>query len=247
MTTVALQTSRAGSESVRNKNCLLIGGQPLYQYNLKHAKKCPSIDSIFAVTDISEVQQWTSNSGMNVVALPPDVSNANHYQAIRYGLKEVETRLGCEIDIVIILLGNSLGAESADLECAIQNLKADATLDSVCSVSEFNAFNPGRAMRVGPQSLLETVVPQDILRKAYESDEFNTKTAMGVTLFFNGSFWVCRRKPLVENAGMLPFTWLGNRILPFRQRTFMEIDAPWQVPMVELLRNPGNDNTDTRQ
>ena len=52
--------------------------------------------------------------------------------------------------------------------------------------------------------------------------------------FFNGSFWLTRRKNIFSNTGKLPYKWLGNNIYPYIQKTCMEVDDKWQL---EFLKN----------
>lgn len=228
LTSAALLTARSGSQSVLNKNILPVRGKPLCQWNLEYAKAAARIDDVFCLTDCPVTSTIATDCQCRVLALPTELANGNHYGAIRYGLAQIEATLGRPVDLLVILLGNSAGAVSHDLDGAIEALAMDPSLDSVCSVSEFNAFNPLRAMALSPTGQLTRTVPADVVASMMTGSQ-NEKNCMGGVYFFNGSFWVCRREAVLANSGALAFPWLGDRVTAWVQGPFMEVDAPWQL------------------
>lgn len=232
---VALQTSRASNLGVPGKNELEVGGRPLFLHNLAAAASAATISAVFAISDIDAVHAAAAAGGFRALPLAPQLAAGEHYGAIRAGLDAVERELAATVDVLVVLLGNSLGATGADLDRAVETLMADPDLDSVCSVSEFNTFNPLRALRATPGGLLEPIVDYAALASSASGAALNRRDALGDVLFFNGSFWVCRRAPLVANDGAPPFPWLGRRVAAARQAPCMEVDAPWQVAVLEAL------------
>ena len=51
MISVALQTARSGSKSVKNKNISMVAGKPLFNLNFKAALNCELVDNVFVSTD----------------------------------------------------------------------------------------------------------------------------------------------------------------------------------------------------
>jgi hypothetical protein len=117
---------------------------------------------------------------------------------------------------------------------AVERLSTSPELDSICSVSQFNAFNPARALRIMSTGLLEGIVPVQSSSFAQSATARNEKNFLGDIFFFNGSFWICRREVLLARKGCLAFPWLGERVLPWVQPPFMEVDDHWQL---EYLRH----------
>jgi CMP-N-acetylneuraminic acid synthetase len=227
----ALQTARRGSESVKGKNTLMLGGIPLFLHNILHAKRSRRVDRIFVTTDDPEIVSLAEAHDYQVIARPPELagSEVSHHDVIVHGLLEIERKTGTVAEVLVILLGNNLGAYPDDLDRAIGWLLEDPEADSCQSVSEFNMFNPFRAYReVGGR--LETIMPQDMIAASQRYKDVNDKRAAGDTYFFNGSFWVVRRRALMSKDGLLPFPWLGKRIIPLVQPPVMELDAAWQIP-----------------
>jgi hypothetical protein len=139
-----------------------------------------------------------------------------------------------QAEILVILFGNTLGARPQDVDSAIQQMLEDESIDSFQSVSEFNMFTPIRAMREGDDGNLTTIMDQDAVKSVGQGC-LNDRNAAGRVLFFNGSFWVCRRRAILDQCGggLEPFPWLGKNVRALHQPTIMEIDAPWQLKWLE--------------
>ncbi len=233
MLVAALQTARGGSVGVPGKNTLPVRGRPLFAHSLRAALRTPEIDGVWTSTDVPEIAAWAKASGCRVIDRPVELRgpSASHHETILHGLGRIEAEWGRQLDALVILLGNAAGAAAADLSAAVGALRDDAGLDSVESVSPFPMFNPFRALCRTEAGLLETIVPQAWIRR-HSSGLANDRRAAGEVLFFNGSFWAVRRRALLVDDGLLPFPWLGKRILPYVQPPRMELDEPWQLAVL---------------
>lgn len=234
-TIIAIQTSRKDSVGVPNKNISIINGKTLFKYNLDQAIKVDQIDKVFVVSDIDEALDYNPSDKLQPIPLTKIISNGNHYQAIKYGVEQAEKHLKTPADVIVILLGNSIGAQTNDLNNALNIMKDDPSLDSICSVSQLNAYNPARAYKLTAEGNLNTLVPQSAIPALMQSKFANERNVVGDAFFFNGSFWICRRKTLFENTGLLPFPWLGHKIHPFIQDYYLEIDEPFDLHILDAL------------
>jgi CMP-N-acetylneuraminic acid synthetase len=164
-----------------------------------------------------------------IIPRPEDLAgdNSSHHDVMIHGLTEIERMEREDVDILVILLGNSLGAEHDVLDEAVQFLIDNPDYDSIQSVSEFNMFNPFRAFTVD-NDLLKTCMSQNAISSASKISNVNDKNSAGDIYFANGSFFICRRDVLMKKEGLLPFPWLGYKIKPWIQDVTMEIDAYWQ-------------------
>jgi len=228
---VALQTARAGSKSIPKKNLLEIGGHPLFAHSIIAATGSNIIQHVYCSTDDTVIMDLSKHYNFNVINRPPELclDNCSHLEAIRHGVNEIEKDLGKQ-DIVVLLLGNVTGIDSAALDEAIDMLGDN---DSVVSVSEMNMFNPFRAHKI-IDGLLDTWIDQDLIRS---DTKVNDKNSAGNIYYCNGNFWVMRRNVLFDNDNNLPFEWLGKKIVPYIQNVFQELDAPWQLDYVEQSIN----------
>lgn len=228
---VALQTARAGSKSIPKKNLLEIDGHPLFAHSIIAATGSNIIQHVYCSTDDTVIMDFSKHYNFNVIKRPPELclDNCSHLEAIRHGVNEIEKDLGKQ-DIVVLLLGNVTGIDSAALDEAIDMLGDN---DSVVSVSEMNMFNPFRAHKI-IDGLLDTWIDQDLIRS---DTKVNDKNSAGNIYYCNGNFWVMRRSVLFDNDNNLPFEWLGKKIVPYIQNVFQELDAPWQLDYVEQSIN----------
>ncbi len=235
MNIVALQTARAGSKSIPNKNLYVVRGQPLFMYNIMYAKKAVYVNDVYISTDSDDIKKIV-NSDFKIINRPGCLckDDSSHYDTILHGLKYIEEDQNQKVNILVILLGNSMGANSSDLDSAINILKNDSKLDSVCSVGKFNMFNAYRAFKI-VDGKLDTVVHNGYIKHLHsKKPNKNDKDAFGDVYFFNGSFWVCKREAIIKNNGKLPFTWLGQNVCPFIQDSiYQEIDDCWQLKLIE--------------
>jgi len=227
----ALQTARAGSKSVPDKNIMIVDGKPLYQHNFDYAKKSKYIEQVFISTDSSFIYDNTPSE--HIIKRPENLctDSAKHEDAMRHGIQYIENKTGKIVDYLVVLLGNSKGAYTEDLDKAIKFLIENPSYDSCESVSVFNMFNPYRAFKIENQTI-QTVMDQQTI-KAQKNLNINDKNSAGDIYFFNGSFFISKREAIINSNGMLPFTWMGNKIYPFVQNEpLMEVDAQWQTKLL---------------
>lgn len=164
MNIYALMTARGGSKSVPNKNITNVKGLPLYLHNVIHAKSSKYIKDIYISTDIDLIFRNAPVYDYKTIIRPEHLcgDQASHHETILHGVCEIEHIIQERVDIIVVLLGNSIGAFSSDLDSAIRLILDDPESDSVQSVSEFNMYNPFRAYQL-QNGLLNTLLPQDYI------------------------------------------------------------------------------------
>jgi N-acylneuraminate cytidylyltransferase len=232
MKIAAVQTARAGSKSVLNKNILEINNKPLYLHNIDAAKKSKYINDIYVNTDCPVIKAYAKELNYEIIERPDNLrgDDASHHDVIKHSLFSIEQNLATKIDILVVLLGNAMGATRKDLDNAIEILISNKEYHSVQSVSELNMFNPFRALKI-KDNKITTIIPQEDIMSHAKLININDKKSCGNVYFFNGSFWVIRRKHILEH-GMLPFPWLGTMIYPYVQQPVFELDAEWQIKLL---------------
>ena len=232
MNIYALQTARAGSKSVPGKNIRRVQGKPMYLHNITYATRCDFIKKVYCTTDCPTIKKGASDQDFEIIDRPKHLcgDSASHRETLKHGLLEIEKINNETVDVLVVLLGNSLSAFTEDLNRAISLLDDDT--DGIMSVSAFNMFNCFRAYKKSGE-YLETFVSPEFIKENAVAKNLNDKNSSGDTYFFNGSFWVCRREYIAHKVGLEPFNWLGNRIKPLIQDTHMEIDAAWQLKLYE--------------
>ena len=231
MNVYALQTARAGSVSVPNKNVMMHKNVPLYLHNIRYSLSCDSIQGVYCSTDCPEILKQAEEEGFTAYSRDPPLctAEASHHDVIIDGLRYIEEDVEAELDVLVVLLGNSASAFTGDLTKAIQLLIDNPDADCVESVSQFNMFNPFRALRIDTHGRIQNFLDEDHIRSVVN---INDRCSAGDIYFFNGSFWVIRRDAVIQKTGAPPFPWRGRTILPLVQDTCMEVDAAWQTKLL---------------
>lgn len=225
MKIVALQTARAGSKSVPNKNITLINGLPLYEHNVQCALKSKYIEKTFISTDCKFILN-NKIDNIELIKRPADLStdSASHHDVMRHGLRFIEENNNTKIKYLVLLLGNSIIKDYKKIDEGIEILNKYPEYDSVVTVSEFNMFNPYRAFNIKNNSL------QNFMNnfENYANDRSNDKNAFGNFYYLNGEFQIMRREAVLSD-GAPPFKWMGNKIYPMILENNMEVDSEWQL------------------
>ena len=239
----ALQTIRKGSKSIVNKNWTMFKETPLWTYNLNLAIHSKYINKLYISTDDQKIKKYVQQkniwkNSVKLINRPAQLStdNASHYTTILHGLFSIEKDIKDTVDILVILLGNNRGSYTTALNEGIKALIDNSSLDSVMSVGCYNMFNPYRSFKLNKKGCIETIIPKRFFPNTIDTKKSsNDKNAYGDIYFFNGSFFISRRKSIITGGvGTVPFPWLGKNIYPIIQDSeIMELDASWQIPLIQ--------------
>jgi N-acylneuraminate cytidylyltransferase len=232
---IAIQTARANSKSVKKKNLIKINGEPIFLKNLKSALNSKKIDKVVCSTDDKYIIKLSQKYKYDIVERPKYLrgDKASHFETIKHALLKSEKKYNIKFDIIILLLGNAAGNSAKVLNQAINKLKDN---DCVVSVSKFNMFNPFRAFYITNKKKLVSIIDIPKYKKLNKIQNKNDKNAFGDIYFFNGSFFVFKRSNFfIKSKQKPPFTWMGKNIVPFKQKTFFEIDDNWQIDIVKKM------------
>ena len=226
---IALQTARAGSKSVKNKNIIPIKGKPLYQHNLESALKSKMIDKVFVSTNCEFILN-NQIQGVSFINRPEHLcgDKSLHQDVMKHAIKHIEEKEKIKIEYLVLLLGNSIIKDYKKIDEAIEILNMNKGLDSVITVSEFNMFNPHRAFII-KDGLLDNYMNSFSFN---DKEDSNDKNCFGNFYYLNGEFQVMKRNSIFEN-GPGPFRWMGNNIYPLVLDGNMELDAEWQIRFIK--------------
>ncbi len=236
----ALSTARAGSKSVIGKNLLNIQGKPLYLHNILASMANNEIKRTYLSTDIPEAIELGKKWGYEVIRRPDELcqDKSTHDDTIRHGLLEIERLIGHELDILVVMLGNTMNVNEEDLNRGIEQLRNSPDADSVVTVIQANHFNPIRAyVAQGSGAGLTTYLSQEDIYKRTADVDISDKNSVGDIYFQNG-LWFLRRRAVMEEGGMLPFAWFGNNVEYLEQDpSLQEVDAEYQIKLLPVALN----------
>ena len=239
MNIIALQTARKGSKSVKDKNVYMYQNLPLFLHNLINSKNCKLINDVYVSTDDERIlnYEWDFKNTYKTIKRPTKLcqDNSSHLETMIHGLNAIEQDLGKEVDILVVLLGNTPHAYTCDLTDAIEKFQEKFDdFDSCMSVSKMNYFNPFRSFHQLMDGSIVPIVSHNVAEFLSNNKNLNDKNCFGDIMFFNGSFWILKRETLMKHNGKSVFPWLGNKVLPFIQKSkFQEIDSEWQLKLLE--------------
>lgn len=235
----ALSTARAGSQTVPGKNLLTIKGKPLYLHNLLESMQTPEIIDTYLTTDIKYAIEHKDEYGYKVIEgfTAMHDGSMSHTEVIYHALLLMEEEIKDQIDILVVMLGNTINMDRHDVKKGLAILEEDPTVDSVITVIKANHFNPLRAYVDDGSGHITTFLDQELIKTKTSEKFLSDKNSMGDILFQNG-LWMVRRQSLIDakekGVGLLPFPWFGNKIRYLVQEPHLqEIDDFYQVRLLE--------------
>jgi len=232
----ALSTARSGSKSVKNKNTMLIRGKPLYLHNMLESMQTPEIIDTYITTDIPSVFDDAPKYGFQVIERPTELcqDSSTHTDTIQHGLLEIEKHIGEEIDILVVMLGNTINMDRDVVHKAIKILENEPDVDSVITVIRANHFNPLRAY-VDRNGYIDTFLPQEQIAQSMKNISLADKNSIG-NIYFQNGLWIIRRETILDadsGLALLPFNWLGAKIRYIEQAPYLqEIDDEYQIKLL---------------
>lgn len=230
----ALSTARAGSKSVPHKNVMMLQGKPLYLHNLLESLQTPEIIDTYISTDISQVIEDANKYGYQVIERPSELCQdaSTHTDTIRHGLLEIEKRIGGPLDILVVMLGNTMNMDGEIVRKALNILENESDVDSVITVIKANHFNPIRAYIDAGNGFLDTYMSQDEIINKTKNISLADKNSIG-NIYFQNGLWILRRETILDADGLEPFPWFGSKIRYIEQDPrLQEIDDDYQVRLL---------------
>lgn len=240
----ALMIGRKGSVGFPGKNIYPILGRPLAAYPLLAARASRYVDRVYVSTDSPEIMDIARQHGAELIERPAELATkaALGENVFVHGYHEIKKRLAAEgktIELMVLLFANAATVTGDLIDQGIEKLRADQSLDSAVTVSEYNMWSPLRARKVGADGCLNPFVPFETFG---DPATLNCdRDSQGSVLFADMGVSVVRPHCLENmHEGLLPQKWMGKRIAPIPSWGGCDIDYPWQVPMVEYwLREHG--------
>jgi len=232
----ALSTARAGSKSVRNKNSMIIKGKPLFLHNLQESMSTPEIIDTYISTDMSDAIAGSDTWGYQVIVRPDELcqDHSTHTDTIKHGLYEIESRIGSELDVLVVMLGSTINMSREIVKEALDILEKEPDVDSVVTVIRANHFNPIRAYVDDGKGYLTTFMTQDQILEKTKKNSLADKNSIG-NIYFQNGLWILRRKTIADSNGIQPFPWFGTQIRYLEQDPrLQEIDDEYQIVLLQI-------------
>lgn len=206
-------------------NSAEVMGRPLAAYPLIAAKGSSYVRRLYAQTSSPAVARVAAQYGaINLAPPPPDGGAPLTDEAlIAHGWRQIVDDLKGDndpLELVVLLFANTGAVSSALIGDGIQAMLDDDKLDSAATVSNYERWNPRRALRETPDGRLAPYaecVPE-----------------AGTPWFPDWGAVVARPRVLdALKADSPPLSYLGKNVLPLKQVGGGPVDRAWQVPKME--------------
>ncbi len=237
MTVAALLLGRGGSSGFPGKNTYKILGRPLMAYPLLAARRSRYVDRTYVSTDSEEIMAVGRQYDAEVIVRPRELctDQALGEDAYAHGYRMIRDMLaesGESVEIMVLLFANAATVTGQLIDQGIEILRADPSLDSAVTVSQYNMWSPLRARTVDEKGCLQPFVP---------FETFGDPRTLNCDRDSQGDVWFADmgvsvvRPHCLENleAGLLPQKWMGKRIAPIMSWGGCDVDYEWQIPGVE--------------
>lgn len=206
-------------------NSAEVMGRPLAAYPLIAAKGSSYVRRLYAQTSSPAVARVAAQYGAVNLAPPqaPGDERLSDEALIEHGWRQIVEDLKGEndpIELAVILFANTGAVSSQLIGDGIKAMLDDASLDSAATVSNYDRWNPRRALRETPDGRLAPYaecVPE-----------------AGTPWFPDWGAVVARPRVLdALKPGSPPLSYLGKNVLPLKQIGGGPVDRAWQVPKME--------------
>ena len=155
---------RAGSTGFPGKNVYPILGRPLASYPMMAARGSRNVNKLYVSTDSPDIMQISRQFDAELIDRPAALATkeALGEHVFVHGYREIARRLagrGEQLELIVLLFANAATVTASLIDQGIEALRADASLDSAVTVSEYNMWSPLRARCVGKDGCLHPLVP----------------------------------------------------------------------------------------
>ncbi len=206
----ALLTGR-GNNTLRDKNVLEVLGKPLLYYPANAARKSSVVDAWHCSSDDEKILAAAEENGYGRIVRPAELAlpTSQHIECIQHALGVLGDR-GELPDILIVILANNVTIRSGWITDCVMAMAQDMTVSAVVPVYQDNDHHPLRAKRVNADGSL-AMYEQNVSGKVSTN-----RQDLPRCYFLAHNFWVLNvRSVLSGEEGQPPWTFMGNRILPY--------------------------------
>jgi CMP-N-acetylneuraminic acid synthetase len=196
-------TAKGGNTSIENKNLIPVLGVPVMAYPLRAARLSSKTHHTFVSTEDPLIADLAVKEAATVIDRPAALSQPTsaHKDVIAHAVRAVE-ELHPDLENVVILLGNTVMVTPGLIDRAFRMLENDASCDSCMTVWQAQDDHPYRALTVTKEGYASS-----FLGAACGSN----RQSYPPVYFYDQGIWAFRKNCAYEQAGPVPWVWLGPR------------------------------------
>lgn len=232
---VSLLTGRKGSKGFPNKHFCEIFGKKLAYYPMDASIKCKDIEKRYISTDDDRLIKMAEKINIEGIKRPSYLcgDSALSVDVFKHGYEVIKERNpGEHIDMIVLMMCNAPMITSDTISRGIDILNNNVNYDSAVTVSKYNMWSPIRARKIGEDGLLKPFIKHE-----YLGDIINfscDRDSQGDVWFADMGASIVRDRCINNiEAGLLPQSWMGQKIFPLKQEGGLDVDYEMQMPYVE--------------
>jgi CMP-N-acetylneuraminic acid synthetase len=225
MSVLAVVPARAGSKSVPDKNVLSFHGKPLLVHSIEHGLAAARVDRVLVSTDSERYRDIAIQAGAEAPFLRPEAlagDLSTDLEVFTHALSWLAENEGYEPEICVHLRPTYPTRTPADVDAAVDMLRADESADSVRSVAPATQ-TPYKMWRLAAGGCLQPLLA------GLGGEPWNRpRQELPPVYVQNAAVDVVRPRVILEKRSMT-----GSRILAYVMDQFCDIDDWSEVARAE--------------
>ena len=218
MLVTALLTGR-GNNSLKDKNIIKVAGKPVLYYPANAAKNCRKINNWFCSSNDEKILALAQEIGYEKIVRPNELAqpDSQHIDCILHALQHLHSK-NIDPDILVVLLANNVTIKSQWITECIDKILENQSVSAVVPVYVDNDHHPFRAKKINKDGFL--IPYEDNIPKTVSTN----RQDLTKSFFLAHNFWVLNVKNVLKGeAGQPPWSFMGNKILPYIIKESMDI------------------------
>lgn len=223
---LAIIPARSGSKGLANKNIKMLNGKPLLGWPINAAMKSRYIDKVLVSTDSKDYRDIALEQAPIDVLLRPAELATDDARSIDVILHVLNTlsQYGDVYDLIVLLEPTSPLTTGLDVDCALEKLVDNLTVDSVVAVKKAECDHPQFAYVEDERKRLNhyTEGLEKVVRRQDLSDVY----------YLDGSFYISTVAAIEKHESFYTDNTIGFEVPKWKS---FEIDDDVDFDIVEML------------
>jgi CMP-N,N'-diacetyllegionaminic acid synthase len=220
--------ARRGSEGIRGKNMIDLGGRPLLDYTLATAERSTQMDRIVLSTNMPDAIAWAAEHYARVEApfvRPEELaeSSTSVVDVVLHAIDFLKARDNVDADVIVLLQPTCPFRHAAEIDDAIR-LFQERGLNSLIGVS--------RVWHHPSDYLRRDAASPDSFGFVFREPTWLRRQDFPEVFFITGALYICRTGFLRANRAFFD---QQSFLFQMSEETMIDIDSPFDLNMARGL------------
>ena len=230
---IGLMIGKKTSFGIPGKNIYKIHKKHLFEFPIISAIKSKLIDELYISTDCPTIKKVSKKYKSKIIERPKSIQNPHTLteDVLEHAHNFIKKDLGGidKIKYYVLLYANGSFLNHKLIRQAVQKLSKNKKFDSCVGVVSADMFTPIRAKIINKKNEIKPFINLNHFKNITSN-----RDSAGSAYFMDLSLQIIKPNCFEKmNGNQRPFLWLGNKILPFVKEFGGDIDATWQMNLLE--------------